>query len=202
MALRDDILRAVPDYPLVVNVANYRDGLDPNHPDYNACTVALLGRPLLGRVRLANGVFSFSTVTIRVSLVAGQCWVRRGYWNGATPDQKSALTAHEQGHVDVAFFIAWHLARSLLLLQTPANDVQLGHRTPHQAENILRNQANTFITDADILGGQLQESYENQTAHGTNTEAQGRWTALFQAGLPNPVIPLEDILRNNRISRN
>jgi hypothetical protein len=202
MALRDDILRAVPDYPLAVDLATYRDGSDPSHPDYNAFTAASICRPLLGRVRLVNGLYSFQTVTIRISLLEGQSWVRRGYWNGANTDQRTSLTTHEQGHLDIAFFVAWNLARSLLLLQTFAFDVQLGRRTAHQAENILRTQANSFINEADILARQLQETYENQTNHGNNTEAQRRWTALLSGGLPNPPIPLEDLLRNNRINRN
>jgi hypothetical protein len=199
MALRDDILQAVRGYPLSVDLGTYRDGSDPGHPDYHAATAALIGRPVLGRIQLTYGSYSFRSVSITVSLNADQSWVSRRYWDAATPAQKASLATHEQGHMDIAFFVAWNLARSLLLLQAATYDVQLGRRNAHQAENFLRSQANGFIANADILQGRLQETYETQTEHGGNTEAQSRWTALFRRGLPDPPITLEDILRNNRI---
>lgn len=102
------------------------------------------------------------------------------------------------------------MCRQLLSLGVPQHPAQLPTRNLVEGQRRLQEDARDIVDNRiSILRGQLDNTYfhgvenpgiyETQTQHGANAGNQARWTAMFAAGLPSPLISFYEILRNNGI---
>ncbi len=134
--------------------------------------------------------FLLSTVSIQVRLDRARMWSRPSA-------QSSQLLKHEQGHYDITALFMRDLDTDLTGL------LQAGQTFPTQ-----RDMAQAIATRQQpivSLVNRLQSTptadgvYDQQTNHGRDATAQGRWDTALAGARSNPATKLVDCLRNQGI---
>jgi hypothetical protein len=124
--------------------------------------------------------YSLSNVRAKVIFDQKLSWVVEG-------SQSDDLLKHEQGHLDITKIIARDLCRRLMSEEMVVN------LNGQKANDYLMAQANGMMARAQALLLALQSNpvngmrhdglYDTMTVHGTDSDAQARWTDVFQHAL-------------------
>lgn len=125
----------------------------------------------------ASGLYkAYTTAGIRYAIDAPEGKVRirtEAYFlkeeSWVHVDHKVAtLLRHEQGHFDIAGVFALRLAKALQHLEVSAEEFMQKHLN-ERAEELFQ----AIYAELDAT----QQRYDQETVHGTNTEAQTQWEA-------------------------
>jgi hypothetical protein len=106
------------------------------------------------------------------------------------PSENARLLKHEQGHFDITKVIADKARASIQdkIIATPISVKECGEQEATDAALALYHnldaEISSLIAQWKLLKDRTQNEYDTQTAHGTNSAAQGRWEASIAGGLP------------------
>ncbi len=131
----------------------------------------------------SSGVYkAYTTAGIRYAIDAPEGMVRiktEAYFlkdeSWVHVDHKvDALLRHEQGHFDIAGVFGYRLKKALAHLEVSAEEF-MRLRLNEKAEQIFQE----IYAELDAT----QQRYDQETVHGTNTEAQSEWEAWIREGM-------------------
>ena len=119
-----------------------------------------------------KGAITSADVTVEV----GSAWMLKQFKDARDAD----LLKHEQGHLDIHSIGARELYNRLLKV-TGANERKIMH---------AKNQLEAEIKKATQ---RVQDRYDSQTQHGTNSGKQGTWSTMINTTLLNTQGKLKDL---------
>ena len=118
-------------------------------------------------MRTPGGRFRLPTLTLTVGINSALTLVLN------TADQTSELLSHEQRHYDIQILAARAMARDMETLETAT------------VSDLVTQLEQTQITHNDRAQS-IQDAYDEQTQHGADQTAQGRWDTAIRQALGNP----------------
>jgi len=137
----------------------------PDNPDNDADAETSSGTNAEWEITYKSDGNGGYTATVSATVTSffdkGGSWVEAG---AKTPE----LLEHEQYHMDISEYWARQMEEAL-------NGVSQGGSTPDEAMDLAEAEANRV---ADHMGNkcdELQEQYDEETDHGTNSDAQEDW---------------------------